>query len=365
MDRRAFNKLLGGLAAASAVPARLSAAPSGRIRRIATEEAFTIPDHVAAMRALAAGDSREPDLDFWRGLSGRNSFGEKLLPRLLDVEQIRLAEMDRNGIDMQLLSLTSPGVQMLAPPDAVAMAAQANDVLRDIVGRHPTRFAGLATIAPQDVPASVKEMERARRSLGLNGFIINSHTNGEYLDDQKFWPLFEAAEALDGAIYLHPRAPSPAMAEPYRPHRLEAAIWGYQAETGLHALRMIMSGLFDRFPKLQIVLGHGGEGLPYWLTRIDRRHVARQAMVPTRLARLPSEYFKSNFTITTSGLFSPEVLKYCLTVLGPERVMFAIDYPYEEMDEAARFIEEMDIGEREQRLVLEENAMRLFHIAPA
>ena len=364
MNRRNFAKVLGGLAAGAALAAKASAtAGTARPPRvIATEEAFATPRQVAQMRALGASDSHDADLDLWRSLTGDGPFGKVLLPRLLDIEQGRLAEMDRFGIDMHVLSLTAPGVQMFAPDKAAEIAIAANDVLHGAITRHPTRFAGLATIPPQNVPAAVAEMERARTKLGLNGFIINSHTNGEYLDDPKFWPIFEAAEALDTAIYIHPRAPSPEMVTPFRAHRLEAALWGYQAEVGLHAVRLIMAGVFDRFPRLQIVLGHAGEGVPYWLTRLDGRTIARQAMVPNTLKQLPSAYFRSNFTVTTSGMFSPEVLRYCLEVLGPERVMFAIDYPYEKTGHAADFVKAMDIAEPTRRLVLEQNAARLFHI---
>src|SRR5262249_16580629 len=170
------------------------------------------------------------------------------------------------------LSLTSPGVQIFDGETAVPLAISCNDQLADAIRKYPQRFAGLAAVAPQDPDAAAKELERGVRVLGLKGAIINSHTRGEYLDDSKFWPIFEAAESLDVPIYLHPNRPPRSWIGPFLETGLDGAIFGFAVETGLHVLRIVVSGVFDRFPRLQIVVGHLGEGLPYWLFRIDFMH---------------------------------------------------------------------------------------------
>ena len=162
----------------------------------------------------------------------KGTAGAELLRQLLDLEDERLRIMDASGVDMHLLSLTSPGVQMFDADTATELAAISNDVLRSTIARHPSRFAGLASFAPHSPKRAAKEMERAINTLGLQGFIVNSHTNGEYLDDPKFWPILEAAEHLRRPLYIHPRAPSDGMADPFRSYGIEGAMWGYGVETG-------------------------------------------------------------------------------------------------------------------------------------
>ena len=192
-----------------------------------------------------------------------------MLPKLLDLDKIRSADMDASGVDMHILSLVMPGVQMFEPKQASELASLANDRLSEVIKRYPTRYAGLASFAPQDPIAAVKEMERAIKKLNLNGFIVNSHTKNAYLDDPQFLPILEAAESLSRPLYIHPRAPSDGMAGPFRDYRLEGAVWGYGVETATHILRLIFGGIFDRFPKLKVVIGHMGEALPFWLGRLD------------------------------------------------------------------------------------------------
>ena len=192
--------------------------------------------------------------------------------KLLDLFDQRLRTMDEYDVDMHLLALTSTGVQMMPADKAVEVAAIGNDRLHEAIQRYPDRFAGLATIAVQDPPRAVKEIERAITKLKLSGIMINSHTNGEYLSERKYWPILEAIAGHKVPLYIHPRSPIPLMAKAYRTDHLEHAIWGYQAETGLHGLRLITSGVLDHVPGLQIVLGHMGEGIPYWLYRLDFMH---------------------------------------------------------------------------------------------
>jgi len=329
-------------------------------RRIATEEAFAIPEQMDAMRAIVANNKNyDPDLFLW----DRTLAGGTLCSRLLDVDDERLRIMDHDGVALHLLSLTSTGVQMLDADKGTALATLANDRLAETIRRHPGRYAGLATVAPQDPVRAVREIERAIHTLKLNGVIINSHTNGEYLSEPKYWPILEAVAALNVPLYIHPRAPGPAMAAAYRADHLEHAIWGYQAETGLHALRLIVSGVFDRIPNLKIILGHMGEALPYWLYRIDdRHHRARNNQYRPSLKQRPSDYFKQNFKITTSGMNWHPVLQFCLAVLGPDNIMFAIDYPYQDSDEAVEFMNAAPISEEDKEKIFHGNAERVFHI---
>ncbi|MGH8262927.1 MAG: amidohydrolase family protein, partial [Steroidobacteraceae bacterium] len=288
---------------------------------------------------------------------------DPLRRRLLDTEEERLGIMDQGGVAVHLLAMTSTGVQTLATDKAVAIAALGNDRLAEVIRRHPTRYAGLATIAPQDPARAVKEMERAITTLKLNGVMINSHTHGEYLDEKKYWPILEAAAALKMPIYIHPRAPSPAMAKPYRDYHLEHAIWGYQAETGLHGLRLIVSGVLDAYPHLKIVLGHMGEGLPYWFYRMDWM-ATHYAMRRPKVQLKPSEYFKRNFAITTSGVNWLPALKFCIEVLGADNILFAVDYPYQETMEAVQWLVDAPLAEADKRKIFHENAERLFRIPP-
>lgn len=337
------------------------------IRRIATEEAFSLPEIAAALREVVRGPTSSLDKMLCKGIydprpdDGYSRSG--FLEGLLDIEGQRLKQMDELGVSMHLLSLTAPGVQMFDADTGTHLATLANDRLAEVVKGNPTRFAGLATFAPQDPARAAKEMERAIRTLGLNGFIINSHTNNEYLDLQKFWPILEAAEALDAAIYIHPRAPSDGMAAPFRDYRLDAAVWGYGMEVGTHAVRLMMSGTLDRFDKLKIVLGHMGEAVPFWLWRLDFMGAPGRGRSPNKLKA--SEYFQRNFAITTSGVEDPIALKYCIDKIGLDRIMWAIDYPYQPTAPAVAWIDAAPLTDAEREKICHGNAERIFHINPA
>lgn len=335
------------------------------MRLIATEEAFApsayISEYLKLGSRIDSAASRYLSIYYQR---------DEAVRQLTDLDY-RLAEMDRFSVDMHVLSITGPGVQAFDADLGSALAITANDMLADAINKHPTRFAGLAAIAPQDPVRAVREIERAIGALKLNGVIINSHTHGEYLDDPKFWPIFEAAVAHDVAIYLHPTFPSAAMIAPYADYGMMGALWGFGADTSMHTIRMIMGGVFDAFPTLQIVLGHLGEAIPFWLGRLDNRYaniVRRGGLEPLgmkRLARLPSEYFRENFHITTSGMMTDQPLNFCLDLLGDDRAMFAVDYPYEQTAEAVPFFEAAPLTEATRMKLAHQNAERLFHIPPA
>ena len=330
-------------------------------RCIAIEEAFVTREIADAWKLVLASPSVEPGFaKMGESILSDTPGNYRLHSRLMDLGADRIAHMDSVGIDMQALSLTSPGVQVFEPDLGTRLAAESNDILAEAVRAHPTRFAGLAAVAPQDPAAAAKEVGRAR-SLGLCGLIINSHTFGEYLDLPRYAPILEAAEAERLPIYLHPREPGPSLVKPFLDYGLYFAGWGFAVETGLHAMRLIMSGAFDRFPKLKIILGHMGEGIPFWLQRIDNRYLLQVRIgAVEKLPLLPSEYFLRNFVITTAGVTSEPALRLSLDVLGADRILFAADYPYEDDLEAVDFLKTANLSEDERDRIAFSNAEALF-----
>ena len=325
-------------------------------RRIATEEGFLSPGVLAQnAKTQIAGVP----------LISSNGPTAGVSRVLTDLGAGRIAAMDADGIDMQLLLLSSPGVQVFERATAVALAAEANDYAADACKRHPARFAALAAVAPQDPVAAAKELERATQKLGLKGGVINSHTFDHYLDERSFWPIFEAAEALDVPIYIHPREPVTGMREIMSGPVVGGPAWAYGVEVGTHILKLISGGVFDRFPKLRIVIGHMGEGLPFWLPRIDNRYVAMRAGMfggSKPMRRMPSDYIRENIWVTTSGMNYWPQLKMTLDVLGRDRVMYATDYPFETQGEAVKSVEAMPLTASDRKMVFEDVATRVFRL---
>jgi 5-carboxyvanillate decarboxylase len=341
--------------------------PAAGYRRIATEEAFITPElHKMYLDLVSSGGVDDPGFNSLIGyyLTSPSERARNVSERLQDLDKRRLADMDAAGIDVQILSLTSPGVQVLKRDNAVAMARLANDRLADAIGRHPTRFAGLVAIAPQDPGEAAKEIERGVRKLGLKGIIINSHTQGEYLDDAKFWAIFEAAEALGVPIYLHPNTPPPKMIAPFLESGLDGAIYGFAVETGLHALRIVTRGVFDRFPKLTIVLGHLGEALPFWLFRLDYMHRgtvnSRRYDFMKPLQRKVSDYLRENFYYTTSGMAWAPPVRFTQSVIGMDRVMYAMDYPYQYVADEVRALDALPVSDAEKKRFYQTIAEQVF-----
>jgi 2,3-dihydroxybenzoate decarboxylase len=281
--------------------------------------------------------------------------------RLTDFEGLRLEAMDKHGVDISVLSVTTPGVQR--EPDAgiaTAKAAEANDFLAAMIQKHPTRFAGFAHLALQNPEIAANELERAVTELGLKGALINGHTNGQYLDDEKFWPVWERAEALGVPIYLHPAdAPEiPASIAGYP--EMAGPAWAWGAETAGHALRMIYGGVFDRFPKTTLILGHMGETLPFVLWRLDSRYAMMRHK--REIQKKPSDYIRENIMITTAGACDVPALLCSILSLGADRIMFSIDYPYEETGEAVRFIDNAPVSEGDRAKICHGNAARLLKL---
>ena len=337
-------------------------------KRIATEEAFATPDLFDMYRkVLADGKADAGFTSLWAFyLSSDSPRAQHIRKYNQDLGEARIAHMDEAGIDMQVLSLTSPGVQVFDAATAVSYARGANDYLAEAVRRHPTRFVGLTAIAPQNPAEAAKEIERGATQLGMRGIIVNSHTHGEYLSDPKFWDIFAAAEAFDMPIYLHPSSPPPKMIEPFLEAGLDGAIYGFGVDTGLSALRIITAGVFDRFPKLQMVLGHMGEALPYWAYRLDYMHAATvrskryASMQPLR--KKPSDYLRENFTITNSGVAWEQAIRFAQEFMGVERVMYAMDYPYQHVLDEVIALDNMNMAPEVKKAFFQTNAERLFKI---
>ena len=337
--------------------------------RIATEEAWC-PDDMFDIyqRILDEGTLDDPGFMTMFGfyLSSPSPRAKQIRDYITDLGDQRIRHMDERGIDKQVLFLTSPGVQVMPTAEAVAYAARANDELSEGCAKHPDRLAGLGAVAPQDPAAAAKEIDRCINKLGMHGVVINSHTFGEYLDDEKFWPILEAAEACDTPIYLHPQVPHKAMIGPFLDRGLDGAIYGFGVETGLHLLRIMVSGAFDRFPKLQFVVGHAGEALPFWMYRLDYMHRAGVnskryvGMPPTQ--RKISEYLRENVCVTTSGMAWGPAIKFCQEVLGVDRVMYAMDYPYQHGAEEVVATDNIDISPEDKKKLFQTNAERVFKL---
>ncbi|SHK04323.1 amidohydrolase family protein [Propionispora hippei] len=296
---------------------------------------------------------------------GRQSFHNKG-EQLCDLNERRIAEMDAAGIDLQVLSLTSPGTEALAADEAVKIANSANDFLAAAIERHPSRFAGFATL-PTAVPElAADELERMVCQHGFRGAVINGHIQGRYLDDEFFWPIMEQAEALQVPLYLHPAPPPQPVIDAYYTgnfssevtRMLSTAGWGWHIETAVHILRLILGGVFDRYPKLQFIIGHMGEALPFMLPRIDL------VMQPelTKLQRPVAAYLRENIHYTFSGFNFTAAFLNLLLEVGVDRIMFSADYPYGSMEKGRAFLAQLPVSSADREKIAHGNAERLLRL---
>lgn len=317
------------------------------MKKIALEEHFITPELEPHMRAAMPRVSAEG--------------ADHLSQLMLDFGERRLAAMDEAGVDIAVLSISGPGVQ--AEPDpaaAVKLARDANDRLAEEVGKQPARYRGFAHLPMQDVPAAIAELERCVSELGFVGSMVNGHTNGVYLDDPRYDPFWERMQALDAPLYLHPTDSF------VLPYVLEGApelvkpTWEWNFETSSHFLRLLFSGVFDRFPRLKIILGHMGETLPYHLWRFDSRAALIVGKRP--LKEVPSFYLKRNMFVTTSGQFDDVPLVAALSALGADKVLFSIDYPYEDSATAGRFLDAAPLDETTRAKVARGNAIAVMNM---
>jgi predicted TIM-barrel fold metal-dependent hydrolase len=282
--------------------------------------------------------------------------------RLYDYGKLRIKEMDEAGVDIQVLSHGAPSTQRLPADSAAEITKQANDNLKAIIDAHPDRFGGFAALPTADPKAAADELERAVDKLGLCGAMIHGMSNGEFVDLPKYWPIYERAQALDVPIYLHPGRPHPAVQEVYYKDYAEkypnfvTSGWGYTVETATQGIRMVLSGVFEKYPDLKIVLGHLGESLPFSLWRIDQS-----------LSRVENEgglgfrdTFAQHFWITTSGNFSDPSLLCCIQEMGMDRIIFSIDYPFVDNPPGTEWMERLHLNRQAKEKILNGNVKALL-----
>ena len=323
------------------------------IGKIGLEEHFAMPETLQDSAGFVPGE-------YWKELSGR----------LLDINEGRLREMDENGMEMMILSLNSPAVQAIpSAQKANEVAKRANDFLAEQVARRPTRFQAFAALPLQDADMATLEMERCVKQLGFKGALVNgfsqvaSPVNCVYYDAPQFSSFWASVEKLDVPFYLHPRNPIASWSQIYDGHPwLLGPTWAFGQETAVHALRLMASGLFDRHPKLQIILGHMGEGLPYSMWRIDNRNAWVKAPKTYPAKKTFGEYFQNNFHITTSGNFRTQTLIDAMLEIGADRILFSTDWPFENVDHAAHWFDAASISEADRLKIGRTNAEKLFKL---
>jgi len=283
--------------------------------------------------------------------------------RLEDLADSRIREMDEAGIDVQVISHLQPGAQVFPPDTSVTLACQANNILHEGISVHPDRFAGFAALPTPNPEAAADELERTVTEFGFKGALISGLTNGSFLDDKKFWPIFARAAKLDVPIYLHPSIPHQTVIESYydgfRSNNypiLMGAVWGFTVETATHALRLILSGVFEEYPPLKIILGHLGETLPFLLWRLEwtYRNLTKQFGI--------AECFRRHFYVTTSGDFSEPALLCTITELGIDHILFAVDWPFNSNVEGVEFIRTASIKSEDKAKIFAGNAAVLLRL---
>jgi len=310
---------------------------------IALEEHYWDAD---VAKTFGSGEARDPELR----------------RRLDDLGALRIKEMDEAGIDVQVISHGAPSTQRLEAATAVPMAKRANDRLHEAVRAHPDRFAGFAALPTADPNAAADELERAVDKLGFKGAMVHGPTNGVFFDDKRFWPILERAQALDVPLYLHPSSPVKAVVDAYYKDYLDkypqllTAAWGYTVETATQGIRMVLSGAFEKYPGLKIILGHLGESLPFSAWRINMA-LSRGAQPSTF-----RETFNRHFWITTSGNFCTPALMCCMMEMGVERILFSVDYPFVPNPPGAKWMEDLPLSLEDRTKILSGNCKRLLQM---
>lgn len=294
--------------------------------------------------------------------SRSEQIGHDIVAQNADLGKQRLAHMDAAGVDVQVLSFGSPGPQAFEAATAIPMARDANDRAFETVKAHPDRFSAFAALPTADPEASAVELERAVTKLGFKGAMIHGHTQGSFLDDKKYWVIFERAEALGVPIYLHPTLPHPDAMKAYFEgyEDLARAGWGFAVDTSCHFLRILFAGVFDAYPRLQFILGHLGEGLPFAMHRLND-HTYRAA-ARRGLQRTPLEYLKQNMLVTTSGNWYEPAFVCTLLALGADNILFAVDWPYEPNTAGMAFLKKLSISDLDREKIAHLNAERILRM---
>ena len=324
------------------------------MRVIAIEEHFITPMY---RERVGANEFR----NFY--LQSRSAeMGHDIVEQNSDLGAKRLAHMDAAGIDMQVLSFGSPGTEAFPADVAIPMARDANDTLLAMVQSWPDRFAGFAALPTADPKAAAAELDRCVNELGFKGAMIHGHVRGEFLDARKYWVIWQKAEALGVPIYLHPTLPHPDALKSYFAgyEDLARACWGFSVDTSCHFLRIVFAGVFDAYPRLQIILGHLGEGLPFAMHRLNTHGAA--AAKRRGLKREPIEYFRDNLLVTTSGNWYEPAFQLTLQALGVDKILFAVDWPYESNKTGVEFLKKIAVSESDRAKIAHLNAERLLRL---
>ena len=322
--------------------------------KIALEEHFAIEDTISP-----AHDAR---------YTGWFPAWPDIKRRLLDLSELRLPEMDKHGIELVILSLHNPAVQGIPEAKRAAeVARKANDILAEFIAKHPDRFAGFAALPMQDPDAAITELTRCVKELGFKGTMVNGFSQvGDantvvYLDDPRYLPFWAKLEQLDLPLYLHPRDPLPSREPILEGHPwFMGSAWAFGVETATHALRLMASGLFDRYPRLNVILGHLGEGLPFMIWRVDHRISQTPRGIPAK--RKLAEYLEDNFYLTISGNFRTPSFIDAMLEVGSDRILFSVDYPFEKTIEAVTWFDDLHISGRDRLKIGRTNAAALFKL---
>jgi predicted TIM-barrel fold metal-dependent hydrolase len=324
------------------------------MRTITLEEHFVSP-----------GFLNGPGKAFTEQIRSRGPAGARIYDQLQNIGAERIAEMDAAGIDMQVLSLNAPGLEQTDAPEQIVLAAEANDFVAAAIRMHPARLSAFAALPTASPDKAAHEFERRVRQDGFKGANINGHTRGRYLDDQFFSPILECAEALGVPVYLHPTIPPKAVCDSSYSGfsapvsaMFASAAWGWHIETATHLIRMVLGGVFDRFPNLQVIIGHLGEGIPFMLPRLERNFP--QSL--TQLKRPTGSYFRENVYYTFGGFNFATTFQNLLQEVGANRILFSVDYPYGSMVEAQTFLGTLPLAERDRQAISHRNAETLLHL---
>ena len=321
--------------------------------KIALEEHIALPDTISDSEQYFTAEA-------WA----------RMRHNLEDIHETRLAEMDRHGIGVMLLSLNAPAIQAIPGTQrAIEAARRSNDYLAENIAKNPSRFQGFAALPMQDPEQAAREFTRCVKELGFRGALVNGFSQTEqedsalYYDLPQYWPFWETVEQLGVPFSLHPRDPLPSRQQHYTGHPwFVGSAWAFAVETSIHALRLMACGLFDRYPKLTVILGHLGERLPYDIWRVDHRLSKTPRGIPAK--KTMAEYLRENFYLTTSGNFRTQTLVDAMSEVGADRILFSADYPFESMGEAAEWFDHASISEPDRLKMGRTNAERLFGLGP-
>jgi predicted TIM-barrel fold metal-dependent hydrolase len=328
------------------------------MRTVALEEHFTVPSLVRRI---------SPDAISQRGFGKRTAVPGRVNPLdlLPEIGATRLKSMDASGISVQVLSTSGPGADLVDGAEGVAIAREMNDVLAEAIARHPDRYQGFAHLPMREPEAAAEELVRSVKTLDFRGALINGMTNDRFLDDGRFEPILAAAQDLDVPIYLHPHLAPQAVRELYYSNLpgtagyvLEAAGWGWHAETAVHVLRLVLAGTLDRHPRLKLIIGHMGEGLPAMLARCDQ---VSEAYIQ-HLSRPISRTILEQVWITTSGMFSQPPFLAALLTFGIDRILFSVDYPYAANESGRAFLDSLTLAPADLAKLAHGNADRLLKL---